>query len=206
MNLLGETESVARVDISRIRKDEVMRVATKLVARKGWQNTTLADIAREAGVSLGVITYHFSSKDEIIRGVMERYVGENLTQLYQSVQEYDDPVEKLKNLLRLTLRETKRDKEIYYVHFDYWAKISWNEEIREINAQFYDFARDWTADCVRGGIEAGVFKEIDPREAATLINALLIGIQAQHAFDEEAFDFERVAEMAEEAVLDFLLA
>ena len=206
MNLLGETESVARVDISRIRKDEVMRVATKLVARKGWQNTTLADIAREAGVSLGVITYHFSNKDEIIRGVMERYVGENLTQLYQSVQEYDDPVEKLKNLVRLTLRETKRDKEIYYVHFDYWAKISWNEEIREINAQFYDFARDWTADCVRGGIEAGVFKEIDPREAATLINALLIGIQAQHAFDEEAFDFERVAEMAEKAVLDFLLA
>ena len=137
---------------------------------------------------------------------MERYVGENLTQLYQSVQEYDDPVEKLKNLVRLALRETKRDKEIYYVHFDYWAKISWNEEIREINAQFYDFARDWTADCVRGGIEAGVFKEIDPREAATLINALLIGIQAQHAFDEEAFDFERVAEMAEKAVLDLLLA
>jgi AcrR family transcriptional regulator len=197
---------VARLDISRIRKDEVVSVATKLVAKKGWQNTTLADIAREANVSLGVITYHFSGKEEIIRSVMEKYVGENLTQLYESLQEYDDPVEKLRNLVRLTLHETKRDKEIYYVHFDYWAKISWNGEIREMNAQFYDFARDWTADCVRRGIEAGVFREVDPREAATLINSLLIGIQAQHAFDQEAFDFEGVAEMAEKAVLGFLLA
>jgi AcrR family transcriptional regulator len=196
---------MARLNIQKIRKDEVVRVATRLVARKGWQNTTLADIAREAKVSLGVITYHFSGKDEIIRSVMEKYVGENLTQIFESLEEYDDPVEKLKNLVRLTLRETKRDKEIYYVHFDYWAKISWNDEIREMNAQFYDFARDWTADCVRRGIEAGVFKEVDPREAATLINSLLIGIQAQHAFDEEAFDFERVAEMAERAVLDYLL-
>lgn len=196
---------MARLNIHEIRKDEVVRVATKLVARKGWQNTTLADIAREANVSLGVITYHFSNKDEIIRSVMEKYVGENLTQLYQSIQEYDDPVEKLKNLVRLSLRETMRDREIYYVHFDYWAKISWNDEIREMNAQFYDFAREWTADCVRGGIEAGIFKEVDPREAATLINSLLIGIQAQHAFDEEAFDFERVVEMAERAVLEYLL-
>ena len=42
-------------------------------------------------------------------------------------------------------------------------------------------------------------------DKATLINALLIGIQAQHAFDEKAFNFERVAEMAERAVLDYLL-
>jgi AcrR family transcriptional regulator len=196
---------VARLNIRKIRKDEIIEVATRLVARKGWQNTTLADIASEANISLGVITYHFSSKDEIIRGVMENYVGENLTELSQAMEAYEDPVEKMRNLVRLVLQETKRDKEIYYVHFDYWAKISWNEEIREMNAQFYDFARDWTADCVRSGIEAGVFKQVDPREAATLINALLIGIQAQHAFDEKAFDFERVAEMAEKAVLDYLL-
>jgi len=196
---------VARLDIRKIRKDEITQVATRLVSRKGWQNTTLADIAAEADVSLGVITYHFSGKDEIIRSVMERYVGENLTELSQSLEAYEDPVEKLKNLVRLTLRETKKDREIFYVHFDYWAKISWNEEIRKMNAQFYDFARDWTADCVRAGIEAGVFREVEPREAATLINALLIGIQAQHAFDDQAFDFERVAEMAERAVLDYLL-
>lgn len=196
---------MARLDIRKIRKDEIIQVATRLVSRKGWQNTTLADIAGEANVSLGVITYHFANKDEIIRSVMEKYVGENLTELSQTLATVEDPVEKMKALIRLTLQETKRYKEIYYVHFDYWAKISWNDEIREMNAQFYDFARDWTADCVRAGIEAGVFKEIDAREAATLINALLIGIQAQHAFDEKAFDFERVAEMAEKAVLDYLL-
>ena len=57
---------MARLDIRKIRKDEILEVATRLVARKGWQNTTLADIAREANVSLGVITYHFSNKDEIM--------------------------------------------------------------------------------------------------------------------------------------------
>jgi AcrR family transcriptional regulator len=58
---------MGRVDIRKIRKDEIVLVARKLVARKGWQNTTLADIAREAGVSLGVITYHFTNKDDQYR-------------------------------------------------------------------------------------------------------------------------------------------
>ena len=120
---------MARVDIRKIRKDEIIQVATKLVARQGWQNTTLADIAKEAGMSLGVITYHFTSKDELIRNVMETYVGQNLTGLFESLDEYEDPVEKLKNLVRLTLCETKKDRETYYVHFEYWSKISWNKEI-----------------------------------------------------------------------------
>ena len=69
---------MARVDISRIRKDEIIQVATRLVAMKGWQNTTLADIAREANVSLGVITYHFAGKDEIIRTVMENTLSNSI--------------------------------------------------------------------------------------------------------------------------------
>ncbi len=196
---------MARLDIRTMRKDEIIEVASKLVAKRGWQNTTLADIAREADISLGVITYHFSGKDEIIRSVMEKYVGENLSEIFSFLDAFEDPVEKLKNLVRMTLRMTMNNKEIYYVNFEYWARIAWDQEIREMNAQFYDFARDWTADRVREGVEIGVFIKVDPREAATLINALLMGIQAQHAFDENAFDFERVAEMAERTVLDFLV-
>ncbi len=196
---------MARLDIRTMRKDEIIEVASRLVAKKGWQNTTLADIAKEADISLGVITYHFSGKDEIIRSVMEKYVGENLSEIFLSLNEHEDPVEKIKQLIRLTLSMTMNHKDIYYVNFEYWARISWNQEIRDMNAQFYDFARDWTADCVREGVKTGVFIKVEPKEAATLINGLLIGIQAQHAFDQEAFDFERVAEMAERAVLDYLL-
>ncbi len=100
---------------------------------------------------------------------------------------------------------TKNQKDTYYIHFDYWAKISWNREIREINAQFYDFARKWTADCIKAGIKAGVFRKMPPREAATIINGLLIGIQAQYAFEEDAFDFEQVIKMAVKTVMNFLL-
>ncbi len=194
-----------KLDIHKIRKDEIVQVASALVAKKGWQNTKLTDIAKEADVSLGVITYHFSSKDEIIRTVMEKYVGDNLAEHFHALDEYEDPVERMKNHVRATLNVSRQHPDIYHLLFDYWAKISWNEEIRKMNSQFYDFARDWTADCVRAGIDSGVFKEVDPRNAATLINALILGIQMQHTFDEGAFDFDRVAEMAERTILDYLL-
>jgi TetR/AcrR family fatty acid metabolism transcriptional regulator len=196
---------MGRVDIRKIRKDEIVLVAGKLVARKGWQNTTLADIAREAGVSLGVITYHFTNKDELINTVMEKYVGENLAEQFVALEEIEDPLERLKNMIREIVHVRKRDEDIFYVLFDYWAKISWNQEIRDMNVQFFDFARNWTADCIRAGIKKGIFKKVDAKLAATLINAFLLGIHVQHVFDVKAFNFERATKMAEKTILDHLL-
>lgn len=47
-------------------KENILAASTKLMAKKGIKNTSLADIAKEVGISKGTLYYHYSSKDDII--------------------------------------------------------------------------------------------------------------------------------------------
>jgi AcrR family transcriptional regulator len=53
------------------RKLRILDVAQRLLARNGWRNTTLAQIAREAGVSSAGLLHHFESKAELLHAVLE---------------------------------------------------------------------------------------------------------------------------------------
>lgn len=53
-------------------RDVIVSSAMSLVAERGVEATTMADLAERAGLSKGAITHHFDSKDVIIDAVLER--------------------------------------------------------------------------------------------------------------------------------------
>lgn len=52
--------------------ETILSVSAKLFLEKGFDKTSMIDIAETAGISKGAIYHHFQSKDEIIKAVMER--------------------------------------------------------------------------------------------------------------------------------------
>ena len=54
-----------RVDHAR-RRDEIALVACRAVAQRGFERATVAQIARAAGYTTGMVAYYFESKQEII--------------------------------------------------------------------------------------------------------------------------------------------
>jgi AcrR family transcriptional regulator len=54
------------------RKERIVDVATRFLARNGARGTTLGEIAAEAGVSQAGLLYHFSTKDELLHAVLDR--------------------------------------------------------------------------------------------------------------------------------------
>jgi AcrR family transcriptional regulator len=53
------------------RREELVTIATRLIARNGSRGTTLADIAREAGVSQAAVVYHFGTKDGLLNAILD---------------------------------------------------------------------------------------------------------------------------------------
>lgn len=53
------------------RREELISVATRLIARNGSRGTTLADIAHEAGVSQAAVVYHFGTKEGLVNAVLD---------------------------------------------------------------------------------------------------------------------------------------
>jgi len=52
----------------------ILDTAARLMRQKGYQATTLRDIAREVGIKAGSIYYHFPSKDALVQQVVDQGV------------------------------------------------------------------------------------------------------------------------------------
>jgi AcrR family transcriptional regulator len=53
------------------RRQRILSVAEKLLARNGWRNTSLAQIAREVGVTPAGLLHHFESKEQLLNAVLD---------------------------------------------------------------------------------------------------------------------------------------
>jgi len=51
-------------------RDQILRAATDLFATRGFHETSMAEVARTAGVSKALIFWHFKNKDELFVAVL----------------------------------------------------------------------------------------------------------------------------------------
>ena len=62
-----------------IRRQQLIDATIGALARKGYAEMTIADVARAAGLSAGIVIFHFASKDELLasalRALSEEYFG-----------------------------------------------------------------------------------------------------------------------------------
>jgi AcrR family transcriptional regulator len=56
----------------RKRREQLIDCAIDAVVELGFQGTSVAEVAQRAGVSKGVVTYHFAAKDDLIFAVVAR--------------------------------------------------------------------------------------------------------------------------------------
>jgi AcrR family transcriptional regulator len=55
---------------TRARRDELLKIASRVFATKGIASATVRDIANEAGILSGSLYHHFTSKEEMVREVL----------------------------------------------------------------------------------------------------------------------------------------
>ena len=76
-------------------KEQILDVAERIFAERGFAGTTLRNVVSEAGVNLAAVHYHFGSKEELFRAVISRIarpvVEQELASLNQLQQEDDSP-------------------------------------------------------------------------------------------------------------------
>ena len=74
------------------RKQRILEVAERLLARNGWRNTSLAQIAKEAGVSPAGLLHHFESKEQLLNAVLDaRDVDDGVQELFLGLEVVQQP-------------------------------------------------------------------------------------------------------------------
>lgn len=67
-------------------KEKILDAAEALFSQKGYYGVSVREVASNAGVQFGLITYHFGTKEELFRQVIARRAEEHLERTRQSLK------------------------------------------------------------------------------------------------------------------------
>ena len=80
-------------------RGRVLSAAARLFREKGFERTTVRDIAREVGIQSGSIFHHFPTKEDILYAVMVEVIRFNTGRLEEATAGLADPVAQLRALV-----------------------------------------------------------------------------------------------------------
>ena len=138
-------------------RGKLLQAAAHLFRNKGFERTTVRDLAGAVGILSGSIFHHFKSKDEILRAVMEETIVYNTALMQAALSESADPREKVLGLIRCELQSIMGGTgEAMGVLFHEWRSLSAEGQtvilvLRERYEQLW-------LDTLREAHQAGLFK------------------------------------------------
>ncbi len=66
-------------------RDKIINTAMRIIGEKGVKKTTLAEIARQAGISKGTLYYYFSSKNDLIFDIADIHMSKITGEIFAMI-------------------------------------------------------------------------------------------------------------------------
>jgi AcrR family transcriptional regulator len=152
---------------TRMSTEKILSVAEDLFSRKGYKGTSLTDISKRLKVTKPALYYHFKGKMEILDNLYSKTI-EELSSSFEEVMNLDlPPDEKLKKLIENQVNVVAKNAKLVKIYFGDYKEFpkKVKNEIRERRRRFNE---KWI-ELYKDGIEAGLFRNTDPKIAVYLI-------------------------------------
>jgi len=134
----------------------ILEAAVRVFARQGFHQSTVAQVAREAGVADGTIYNYFRNKDDILIQFFAVRAAQVFARFRSTVGQGENALDKLRLLLRAHLEEFQRDPDmaVVYETETHQRRRLAEEQIRSMAKTYQDIL----AEIIEQGQEEGLFR------------------------------------------------
>jgi len=133
-----EKKSVRKARVNN--RDKIIETAIKLIGEKGVEGTSLADIAKDVGISKGTLYYYYSSKNDLIFDITKDHMDKISANIFSMIENKKGETslhDTLKLLIETLLKsETRTRLHLYLIQ----EVLSGNEDLKE---RFVETYRQW---------------------------------------------------------------
>lgn len=187
-----------RTFIDRARRAQLVDCAAEAIAELGLPRTSLAEVARRAGVSKPTVLYHFTSRDELIDAVLTTTLAAGAEFLAAHTAAAESPPQELAAYIAANVEyidRHRRDAAVLSTIAINHVDGDGRSRLRH-DASVYGTALAPLQDILERGQRAGQFGRFDPRVTAMSIRAAIDAIGPQltvmPGLDLEAYGNELV--------------
>lgn len=106
-----------------VRRQQLIKATIRCISKRGLSDTTMADVAREAGLSQGIINLHFQSKDKLLLETL-RSIADDYRAAWERALEKAGPhaADRIKALVELDFSSRICDRKKLAVWFAFWGE------------------------------------------------------------------------------------
>jgi AcrR family transcriptional regulator len=173
-------------------RERLLDAAVRLIAREGIDNVRIARIAAEAGVSAGLVHYHFASRDALLEEAIEHsYERAGDMRLAALGEGRADAVKRLRAMIDQCLPSTPALREDWVLWVELWLRGARDPALRPVAARLYARLHAWFAEALADGIAAGQLRDCDVTRMADRLLALLDGYGIRVITEDPQMPLER---------------
>jgi TetR/AcrR family transcriptional regulator, cholesterol catabolism regulator len=111
------------------RQEELVSGAAREFALRGYQQTTMQELAASLGVATGALYHYFTAKEQLLRAICDQLMEPLLVSARTLVAAQDEPIERLRALVRLWVAHV-------CVHRDHMLVFEQERHVIESGAQW----------------------------------------------------------------------
>lgn len=170
----------------------ILTKAIEVFAEKGSQQTTIADIAKKAGIAQGTVYLYFASKEELLNACMQQIIGPEIQSIIQATELIPDTMDRLYSFFDLHI---KLVKEKPYVARFLTMEARQNDEFYTKFPGFNPLLRylDYVKELARKGIAEKRIRALDIEAFAFMVVGVMDFAMAQWLVYKDDLDISTLA-------------
>ena len=110
---MPESKSARQLTPREIKRKRILRAATVVFASKGYFSSRMTDVAKAAKVADGTLYLYFEGKEHLLLSIFDDVLTRFIDRATKEIAFLDDPVDKLRLMIRLHLETLGRDKALH---------------------------------------------------------------------------------------------
>src|SRR5512142_1126059 len=115
-----------------MRREQILAAAYRVAARGGMAGLTVRAVAGEAGLSHGLVLFHFKRKDQLLAALLDGVLAATLApELPEEIRQLPRPLDRLRALLRNEVDRLAHEPDRIRLLLECWALGARDAEMRE---------------------------------------------------------------------------
>lgn len=111
-------------------RDKILEATFRLLSKKGYANVSMRDIAAEAQVALGLLTYHFRTKENLFTALASKLVSTCFDDVVREMERGRNEEERMHLLSEYFKKILVERPDVMKIFLDFSIQAMWNRSFR----------------------------------------------------------------------------
>jgi TetR/AcrR family transcriptional regulator, transcriptional repressor of bet genes len=180
---------MGRLEVKESRRTQLIEATIDSLARHGFAEFTLSQVAKAARLSQGIVNFYFRSKEALLIETLKYMAAEYESFWTAALRKAGPrPADKLAAIIAADFDPVMASRKKVTVWYAFWGEARWRPEYLKICQSLSESYFAETRALCQEIVAVGGYKDIDPDWVARGLNAMIDGLWLSILLDTKACD------------------